>query len=84
MPHPVFLQLGYALKQGIPYLVIFGKTELKKGVVKIKDLDANTEEVVPEVSTMGSQVSCCFGIVHYGHGLLQHVWYASANCSVTW
>ncbi|PRW59901.1 histidyl-tRNA synthetase isoform B [Chlorella sorokiniana] len=41
-------QLGYALKQGIPYLVLFGESEVEAGVVKIKDLDANTEETVPE------------------------------------
>lgn len=43
-------QLGYALKQGIPFLVLFGESEVEAGVVKIKDLDANTEETVPEVS----------------------------------
>lgn len=47
LPH---LQLGYTLKQGIPFLVLFGESEVEAGVVKIKDLDANTEETVPEVS----------------------------------
>ena len=47
------LQLGYALKQGIPYLVLFGEAELEQGVVKIKDLDANTEEVVAQVGGGG-------------------------------
>ncbi|EFN53142.1 hypothetical protein CHLNCDRAFT_36479 [Chlorella variabilis] len=42
-------QLGYALKQGIPYMVLFGESEVEAGVVKIKDLDAGTEEVVAEV-----------------------------------
>lgn len=50
---PCFLQLGYALKQGIPYLVLFGEAELQQGVVKIKDLDANTEEVVAQVGAGG-------------------------------
>ena len=42
-------QLGYALKAGIPFMVLFGDSELAAGVVKIKDLDANAEETVPEV-----------------------------------
>ncbi|KAH7618937.1 putative Histidine--tRNA ligase, cytoplasmic [Nannochloris sp. 'desiccata'] len=41
-------QLGYALKAGIPYMVLFGEDEISKGVVKLKDLDAGTEEVVAE------------------------------------
>lgn len=45
----LILQLGYALKQGIPYMVLFGDTELAAGVVKVKDLDAGSEKVVPEV-----------------------------------
>lgn len=45
----LLLQLGYALKQGIPYMVLFGESEVEAGVVKIKDLDAGTEEVVAEV-----------------------------------
>ncbi len=55
------LQLGYALKQGIPYLVLFGESEVEAGVVKIKDLDANTEETVAEVGCPAFQcllVSC--------------------------
>ena len=41
-------QLGYALKQGIPFMALFGDDELARGVVKLKDLDANTEEEVGE------------------------------------
>jgi histidyl-tRNA synthetase len=41
-------QLGYALKSGIPYLVLFGEDEIAQGVVKVKDLDAGTEEIVKE------------------------------------
>ena len=41
-------QLGYALKGGIPFMLLFGEDELTKGVVKIKDLDAEREEEVRE------------------------------------
>jgi histidyl-tRNA synthetase len=41
-------QLGLALKGGIPFMVLFGEDELAQGVVKLKDLDAGTEEIVPE------------------------------------
>jgi len=41
-------QLGYALKGGIPFMLLFGEDELAKGVVKIKDLDAEREEEVRE------------------------------------
>jgi len=40
-------QLGYALKAGIPLLVLFGESELSAGVVKIKDLAAQAEDTVP-------------------------------------
>lgn len=40
------MQLGYALKQGIPYMVLFGESEVESGVVKVKDLDAGSEETV--------------------------------------
>ncbi|KAL4421027.1 hypothetical protein ABPG77_007502 [Micractinium sp. CCAP 211/92] len=46
-------QLGYALKQGIPYMVLFGESELAEGVLKIKDLDAGSEETVPEAELVG-------------------------------
>ena len=36
-------QLGYALKSGIPLMVIFGEDEIKAGKLKLKDLDAETE-----------------------------------------
>eukprot|EP00878_Enallax_costatus_P014599 GHUV01015273.1.p1 GENE.GHUV01015273.1~~GHUV01015273.1.p1 ORF type:complete len:810 (+),score=288.70 GHUV01015273.1:998-3427(+) len=39
-------QLGYALEQGIPYMVLFGDDELQNGVVKVKDMAAKTEETV--------------------------------------
>lgn len=45
-------QLGYALKQGIPYMVLFGESEVEAGVVKVKDLDAGSEEVVEEANLM--------------------------------
>jgi len=41
-------QLGFALKAGIPYMVLFGEDEISRGVVKLKDLDAGIEEVVAE------------------------------------
>ena len=40
-------QLGHALKAGIPFMVLFGDSEVAAGVVKVKDLDAGTEEDVP-------------------------------------
>ena len=39
-------QLAYALKQGIPFMVLFGESEVARGVIKIKDLDAGSEETV--------------------------------------
>ena len=36
-------QLGYALKSGIPLMVIFGEDEIIAGKLKLKDLDAETE-----------------------------------------
>lgn len=39
-------QLNYALKTGIPLLVLFGEDEINSGVVKLKDLDAGTEAIV--------------------------------------
>eukprot|EP00775_Hariotina_reticulata_P012337 gene12337-12470_t len=39
-------QLGYALEQGIPFMVLFGDDELKSGVVKVKDMAAKTEDAV--------------------------------------
>lgn len=48
-------QLGYALKSGIPLMVLFGEDEIKSGVLKLKDLDAQTEteltldNLVPEI-----------------------------------
>ncbi len=50
------MQLGYALKQGIPYMVLFGESELAAGVLKIKDLDAGSEETVPEVGPPGRAI----------------------------
>ncbi|KAL6767539.1 TSH1 [Auxenochlorella protothecoides x Auxenochlorella symbiontica] len=38
--------LGYALKQGIDLLVVFGENELENGVFKIKNLVAQTEVTV--------------------------------------
>eukprot|EP00887_Chlorella_sp_A99_P006734 scaffold3.g6734.t1 len=46
-------QLGYALKQGIPFMVLFGESEVEQGVVKIKDLDAGTEDVVAVADAVG-------------------------------
>jgi len=39
-------QMNEALNQGIPFLVIFGQSELDQGVVKIKDLVNRTEDTV--------------------------------------
>ena len=34
-------------KQGIPFMVLFGEDELAQGVVKVKDMSAKSEDVVP-------------------------------------
>jgi len=41
-------QLNYALKTGIPLVIIFGEDEINSGMVKLKDLDAETEADIPE------------------------------------
>ena len=46
-------QLGHALKSGIPLMVLFGEDELARGVLKLKDLDAGTEEEVAEADLPG-------------------------------
>lgn len=40
-------QLSYALKAGIPLMVLFGETEVSEGVVKVKDLAAQSEDTMP-------------------------------------
>ena len=39
-------QLGYALKSGIPLMVLFGEEEISSGKLKLKDLDAETEDEI--------------------------------------
>ncbi|GFH30655.1 histidyl-tRNA synthetase [Haematococcus lacustris] len=39
-------QLNYALEEGIPFMVLFGEEELAAGNVKIKDMEAKSEDVV--------------------------------------
>lgn len=58
-------QLNYALKSGIPLVILFGEDEIHAGQVKLKDLDNETEitipktEIIPEIkkklSTMGDR-----------------------------
>jgi histidyl-tRNA synthetase len=40
-------QLGAAFDAGIPFMVLFGSTELEAGIVKVKDIAAKTEDEVP-------------------------------------
>ncbi|GAX78396.1 hypothetical protein CEUSTIGMA_g5838.t1 [Chlamydomonas eustigma] len=40
-------QLNHAFDSGIPYMVLFGEDELSRGVVKVKDIAAKSEEAVP-------------------------------------
>jgi histidyl-tRNA synthetase len=40
-------QLAAALRAGVPFLALLGPDELARGVVKLKDLAAGTEEEVP-------------------------------------
>ena len=37
-------QLKYADRKGIPYVIIQGPEEIKKGVVKLKDMKSQTQE----------------------------------------
>jgi len=39
-------QLTYALEKGVPYMVLFGDSELEAGIVKLKDMKARTEDDV--------------------------------------
>ena len=39
-------QLNYALKSGIPLVILFGEDEINSGQVKLKDLDAEVEEEI--------------------------------------
>lgn len=65
-------QLGYALKAGIPFMVLFGEAELAAGVYKVKDLDAGTEEALPQVrlcccsNCCPAPASCCCSVVPVG------------------
>ena len=40
-------QLNHAFDASIPYIVLLGEDEISKGVVKIKNMQAKTEDVVP-------------------------------------
>ena len=40
-------QLRYANKQGCPFTAILGEDEMNRGVIKLKDMAAHTEEDVP-------------------------------------
>lgn len=58
-------QLNYALKSGIPFVILFGEDEINAGQVKLKDLDNETEITIPKadiikeiskkLSTMGDR-----------------------------
>lgn len=58
-------QLNYALKSGIPLVILFGEDEINAGQVKLKDLDQETEITIPKtdiiheikkkLSTMGDR-----------------------------
>lgn len=41
-------EISSALNRGIPYMVIVGEEESKKGMCRIKDLKARTEEIVQQ------------------------------------
>ena len=47
-------QLGYALKSGIPLMVLFGEEEISAGKLKLKDLDAETEIDVDNSALVGA------------------------------
>jgi threonyl-tRNA synthetase len=57
-------QLGYALEQGVPLMVLFGEDELARGVVKVKDMAAKTEDAVALddlVDTLAARVAALPG-----------------------
>lgn len=43
----VMNHINRAKQSGIPWMVIVGESELNKGVVKLKNIEANQEEEVP-------------------------------------
>lgn len=45
-------QLAYAVKKEIPYVVIYGEQEKKKGVVVVKNLATREQREVPKVAVM--------------------------------
>ncbi len=47
-------QLGYALKSGIPLMVLFGEEEISNGKLKLKDLDAETEVELEKPDLIGA------------------------------
>lgn len=48
--------------------MLFGESEVEAGVVKIKDLDANTEETVPEVRPASTCVAWSLMWLHKAGG----------------
>ncbi len=48
-------QLGYALKQEIPYVLIAGADEKNKNEVQLKDLNARTQENI-SLDTLGEKL----------------------------
>ncbi|OAY71759.1 Histidine--tRNA ligase, cytoplasmic [Ananas comosus] len=43
----VMNHINYAKQSGIPWMVLVGESELEKGIVKLKNIEANQEEEVP-------------------------------------
>lgn len=39
-------QLGYALEQGIPFMILFGDDELQEGVVKVRVVQQSTDACI--------------------------------------
>ena len=39
-------QLQFAQKSGIPYVVVIGDEELKKGTVQFRDMDAGSQDEI--------------------------------------
>ena len=54
--------------------MLFGEAELQQGVLKIKDLDANTEEVVAQVGAGGKQARGACTFHSCGGWLLESTW----------
>lgn len=50
-------QLGYALEQGIPFMILFGDDELQQGVVKVRVVQESTDACIYRLQFVSQSVS---------------------------